>query len=193
MTTSIKLTQTRSVTPDSKFRLVGACSEKSVNLPDNAMFLFKVSDQTYQHMCSVGDVQTYQEGIVKLVFQNAGYVSCVPGDVGKVVTGSAGTGTLRRYDNSTKTWWIEQPLTGTLSGAVTIASGTGAGTISTATAASNYYRLDQATLDFDTVEDADSEMATQRSRIQFFVTDYDEYYNTFIVAPNPFVQTYTSA
>jgi hypothetical protein len=68
-----------------------------------------------------------------LVFKTLGYVSAVAGDIGKTVTGAGtgDTGTLIRYDNSTRQWTIKPDAAADefdASEGVTITDGTGAGT-----------------------------------------------------------------
>jgi hypothetical protein len=68
-----------------------------------------------------------------LVFKTAGYTDAVTGDIGKTVTGAGtgDTGTLIRYNNTTRQWTIKPDAaadTFDASEAVTITSGTGAGT-----------------------------------------------------------------
>lgn len=58
----------------------------------------------------------------------SGYTSAVSTDIGKTVTNGTVTGTLRYYNNTTRKWAVE--TTGTFSGAITITTGTGAGTFS---------------------------------------------------------------
>jgi hypothetical protein len=58
-----------------------------------------------------------------------GYTSAIPSDIGKTVTQGASTGTLDSYDNVGRRWTIVSSSV-FVAGAVTITSGTGAGTIS---------------------------------------------------------------
>lgn len=69
----------------------------------------------------------------EIEFTSAGYTSAVPGDIGKTVVGgtSGASGTLISYDNSTYTWVVDvtNDLNYSNSEAVTITTGTGAGTL----------------------------------------------------------------
>lgn len=69
----------------------------------------------------------------KFTFSSGGYTNAVSGDVGKTVVGttSTATGTLVSYNNTTKIW-IVTPVSGTFlsTEAITITTGTGAGTLS---------------------------------------------------------------
>jgi len=71
----------------------------------------------------------YQE----IEFLAAGYTNAVAGDVGKAVVGgtSSTSGTLISYDNTTRKWVVNLAATDdyTVSEAITITSGTGAGTL----------------------------------------------------------------
>jgi hypothetical protein len=70
---------------------------------------------------------------LSLVFKTAGYTSAVASDIGKTVTGAGtgDTGTLIRYNNTTRQWTVKPDASTDefdASEAVTIADGTGAGT-----------------------------------------------------------------
>jgi hypothetical protein len=94
-------------------------------------------DQTLSAVCKNvtlvgGNVYTFDvnDGTT-LTFAAAGYINCVLGDIGKTVTNGAGTtGRLMSYDNAARMWVIN-PTSATVftTEAVTIAAGTGAGTI----------------------------------------------------------------
>lgn len=73
-----------------------------------------------------------------LEFLAAGYVSAIVGDIGKTVTDGTSTGTLVSYNNTTRKWLLTTSSTWTNSAAVTITTGTGAGTL-IATAAQTGY------------------------------------------------------
>ncbi|MDQ2999883.1 MAG: hypothetical protein M3Y08_01280 [Fibrobacterota bacterium] len=64
-----------------------------------------------------------------LTFQSTGYTSAIVGDIGKTVVSGAKTGTLVSYDNTTRIWVISTTDTWTDGAAVTITTGTGAGTL----------------------------------------------------------------
>jgi hypothetical protein len=61
-----------------------------------------------------------------------GYTSCLPGDLGLVVTDGAANGILEAYDNPTRTWYVTSLNTFTPGAAVTIGGGVGAGTLTAA-------------------------------------------------------------
>lgn len=85
-----------------------------------------------------GAIQTSGQDEVIRVLQlsSSGYTSAVAGDIGKTVTGgtTGDTGELLDYDNTNYKWWIRMDDTGDLfdnaSEALTISSGTGAGSMS---------------------------------------------------------------
>lgn len=74
-----------------------------------------------------------QQIYVEIEFLSAGYTSAVSGDVGKAVVGgtSATSGTLISYNNTTRKWVINAGNTDdyTVSEAITITTGTGAGSL----------------------------------------------------------------
>ena len=71
----------------------------------------------------------YLNVIYRLTF-GVTYTAAVAGDIGKTVqnTGVTNTGTLLAYDNTAKIWWIRKVLGTFVAEAVTIVTGTGAGT-----------------------------------------------------------------
>lgn len=73
-------------------------------------------------------------------FLSAGYTSAIVGDIGKTVVGatSGATGTLVSYNNTTRKWLLTTSSTWTNGEAVTITTGTGAGSL-IATAAQTGY------------------------------------------------------
>ena len=73
----------------------------------------------------------YLNVVYRLTFQASGYTNAVATDIGKTVqnTGATHTGTLLAYDNVARIWWIRAVLSVFTAEAVTIASGTGAGTM----------------------------------------------------------------
>lgn len=80
---------------------------------------------------SGGSIQTsgYNNVVRLLSFQSSGYTNAVESDRGKVVTASGGnTGTLLDFDNATRKWWVRSGTAWGNSLAVSITSGTGAGT-----------------------------------------------------------------
>lgn len=66
-----------------------------------------------------------------LTFASAGYTNAVAGDIGKTVVGgsSGSTGTLISYDNTTREWVLSTEEEFDDGEAVTITTGTGAGTL----------------------------------------------------------------
>lgn len=70
-----------------------------------------------------------------LSFASGGYTDCVAGDIGKTVTGgvTGDTGTLIAYDNTNRKWIVDQTAPEDTfdddDEAITIATGTGAGTL----------------------------------------------------------------
>ncbi len=73
-------------------------------------------------------------------FLSAGYTSAVNGDVGKTVVGatSGATGTLVSYNNTTRKWLLTTSSTWTDGEAVTITTGTGAGSLIAAASQTGY-------------------------------------------------------
>lgn len=73
----------------------------------------------------------YNTVIYKLQMSASGYISAIAGDIGKTVQNGAvsHTGTLLAYNNTTRVWWIRATLSVFTAEAVTISTGTGAGTI----------------------------------------------------------------
>ena len=76
------------------------------------------------------DTTTFSDGVMITVFGISGYISAVPTDIGKVVTDGTNTGILLDYNNTLRKWWIRKTSVLPLITAVTIPTGTGAGTIS---------------------------------------------------------------
>lgn len=78
---------------------------------------------------------TNTAGLRRLTFASGGYTNAVAGDIGKVVTGgtTGDTGDLIDYDNTNRVWVVRCAAADDLfdngSEAITIASGTGAGTL----------------------------------------------------------------
>lgn len=70
----------------------------------------------------------------------SGYVNAVVGDVGKTVVGatSGATGTLVSYNNTTRKWLLTTSSTWTNGEAVTITTGTGAGSLIASAAQTGY-------------------------------------------------------
>uniref|UniRef100_A0A6M3J5A3 Uncharacterized protein n=1 Tax=viral metagenome TaxID=1070528 RepID=A0A6M3J5A3_9ZZZZ len=79
-----------------------------------------------------------------LSFAAGGYTNCVAGDVSKAVVGgvTADSGTLLAYNNTTRQWLIQQDDSGDTfdddDEAITITTGTGAGTLNAIGVASSY-------------------------------------------------------
>lgn len=95
-----------------------------------------IDDDSIQYLKG-GAIQTsgHNNEIRILTFASGGYTSAIAGDIGKVVTGgtTGDTGTLLAYNNTSRKWWVRMVDSGDLfdnaSEGVTIASGTGAGTM----------------------------------------------------------------
>lgn len=92
-------------------------------------------DQTCFKFLKGGAIKSsgYNTEIYELTF-GATYTSAVIGDLGKLVHngGSTNTGYLLDYDNTLKKWWVRKVLGTFTVEAVTITSGTGAGTTTAA-------------------------------------------------------------
>lgn len=75
-----------------------------------------------------------------LEFLASGYTSAIVGDIGKTVVGatSGATGTLVSYNNTTRKWLLTTSSTWTNGEAVTITTGTGAGSLIAAAAQTGY-------------------------------------------------------
>jgi len=61
-----------------------------------------------------------------LSYPALGYISCLPGDIGLIVTDGVNTGVLESYDNAARTWIVSSLMTFTPGAAVTIGGGVGA-------------------------------------------------------------------
>lgn len=100
------------------------------------------------------DAGTYTNGVYEITFQASGYTNAVAGDIGKTVVAGATNGILLGYDNTTRRWIVRRGTGTTWSGAVTITSGTGAGTITASATGewlfSNVYSLTAGTLEANT-------------------------------------------
>ncbi len=96
-----------------------------------------VDDDSFKYLKG-GAVKTVgQINEVRIItLGSSGYTNAVSGDIGKLVTGgsSGDTGALIAYDNTARKWWVRMIDSGDLfdnaSEALTISSGTGAGTMS---------------------------------------------------------------
>jgi hypothetical protein len=75
-----------------------------------------------------------------LTFASAGYTSAIAGDIGKTVVGatSGSTGTLVSYDNTARTWILNTTKVFTNGEAISITTGTGAGTLDATTGYAGY-------------------------------------------------------
>jgi len=93
-------------------------------------------DDTSFQFLKGGAIQTngYASDVYVLTLQSGGYTSAIAGDIGKTVTdGATHTGTLLAYNNTTRKWWIRKVgIAFANSDAVTITTGTGAGTLAAA-------------------------------------------------------------
>jgi len=79
---------------------------------------------------------TYAKGIVKIIFEESGYVNCSPSDIGKTVVGqtSGHTGILLDFDNTHRFWWVRVTNANQYfqdGETLTITGGTGSGKIAT--------------------------------------------------------------
>jgi hypothetical protein len=94
-----------------------------------------IPDATYDYLYegairTIGlDAATYTDGVYRMTHQAGGYTNCVSGDIGKTVTDGTRSGVLLGYDNTTREWYVRRGTATAWSGACTITSGTGAGTI----------------------------------------------------------------
>lgn len=104
-----------------------------------------IPEETYQYLNhgavkTVGwDTALFADGIMITVLASSGYVNCISSDIGLVVTDGTHTGVLLDYNNTLRKWWIRKTSTVALVGAITITSGTGAGTISTNVSGESVY------------------------------------------------------
>jgi hypothetical protein len=91
-----------------------------------------IDDESFKYL-SGGAITTIGQNaeVYALTFDSVGYTSAIVGDLTKVVTngGATHTGRLLAYDNTRRIWWIRKVLSVFTAEAVTITSGTGAGTI----------------------------------------------------------------
>jgi len=91
-----------------------------------------MDDTSFQYLKG-GAIQTsgYTSDIYVLTLQASGYTSAIAGDIGKTVTdGATHTGVLLTYNNTLRKWWIRKVgIAFANSDALTITTGTGAGTI----------------------------------------------------------------
>ena len=92
-----------------------------------------LTEDSYLYL-SGGSVQSsgYDSEIYRITLNASGYTSAIAGDIFKVVTNGTQTARLLHYDNTTRVWMVRK-ISGTLSNnqALTITSGTGAGTSAT--------------------------------------------------------------
>jgi len=90
-----------------------------------------INDASFQYLTG-GAITTVGQNteVYALTFQSGGYTSAVAGDLTKLVVngGSTHTGRLLDYDNTRRIWWVRKVLSTFTAEAVTITSGTGAGT-----------------------------------------------------------------
>ena len=93
-----------------------------------------INDTSFQFL-SDGAITTIGQNaeVYALTFQSGGYTSAIAGDLTKLVIngGSTHTGRLLDYDNTRRVWWIRKVLSTFTTEALTITSGTGAGTTTT--------------------------------------------------------------
>jgi hypothetical protein len=90
-----------------------------------------INDSSFEYLTG-GAITTVGQNteVYALTFQSGGYTSAVSGDLTKLVIngGSTHTGRLLDYDNTRRIWWVRKVLSTFTAEAVTITSGTGAGT-----------------------------------------------------------------
>jgi hypothetical protein len=82
------------------------------------------------------NANTHDNGIVKIIFSETGYVNAVPSDIGKTVVGqtSGHTGILLDYDNEHRFWWVRVTKAGQTfqdGETLVVQNGTGSGVIAT--------------------------------------------------------------
>ncbi len=91
-----------------------------------------IDDESFKYLSGGAITSIGQNAeVYALTLNSVGYTSAVSGDLTKVVTngGATHTGRLLAYDNTRRIWWIKKVLSVFTAEAVTITSGTGAGTI----------------------------------------------------------------
>ncbi len=90
-----------------------------------------IDDESFKYL-SGGAITTVGQNteVYALTFSATGYTSAISGDLTKLVIngGSTHTGRLLAYDNTRRIWWIRKVLSTFTAEALTITSGTGAGT-----------------------------------------------------------------
>lgn len=192
MATSVSVTWTRSVVVDgglTKYRLATVASS-AVGITDAAVFVYEKQGSvgTYLHVCTVGDMLHYFAIALptspvarRVTFNSAGYTNAVVGDIGKTVAGTNSNGTLLAYNNTDRVWVVAPTAssdTFPAGVAVTIPTGTGAGTTASSTTEDKYRAL-SVTTDYDTPQDAEDAEALQRTRITNLITDWAATYSTF--------------
>lgn len=90
-----------------------------------------INDASFEYLTGGAITTSGQNSeVYALTFQSGGYVSAIAGDLTKLVVngGSTHTGRLLDYDNTRRIWWIRKVLSTFTAEALTITSGTGAGT-----------------------------------------------------------------
>ncbi len=87
-----------------------------------------IDDASAQYLNGGAIATSGYNGVIQTVTHTvAGYTNCVAGDIGKQVNDGVDRGELLAYDNTTRKWWVRTATT--LAGALTITTGTGAGTV----------------------------------------------------------------
>jgi len=89
-----------------------------------------IDDLTCKYLREGAVTQTRDNTVIALLgFQISGYTSCVKSDITKaVVWDAAEHGPLLAYDNTTRKWWVRTADSFAPTKAITITTGTGAGT-----------------------------------------------------------------
>lgn len=100
-----------------------------------------VQQELLEHLTSASlETTGYTDEVYLLTFNSGGYTSAIASDIGKAVVGgtTGDTGVLLDYDNTQRKWWVRADTGGSggdefdVSEAITITSGTGAGTTTAA-------------------------------------------------------------
>jgi hypothetical protein len=94
---------------------------------------------TVEYLLRAKAIRIGIDGAILLYFKSSGYTGCVASDIGKTVVADAfDLGPLVYYDNSAKVWIVTSSGSAAIDAAVTITSGTGAGTLVQASSSAVY-------------------------------------------------------
>ncbi len=92
-----------------------------------------MDDRSYQFLKGGAIITNGYDGAIQLVTFGGTYTNCVSTDIGKMVKEDGNDrGNLLDYNNTTKKWWVRTATQIGSSAAMTIVSGTGAGTTNAA-------------------------------------------------------------